>query len=128
MLDGFPGTHIEAHFATCSEQSVSGQTRNGEEINAGFLEEYLAHVDSTADARARIAGFGSRRGVIVSRVRIAIELRDDGRFAVGDLALVGLVQLSSLAQGKQMFVAIIANQRLGDGLAAAVTTAITVGR
>ena len=52
MFLSFPGSHVKAHFAGQSKQSVCGQTGNGEQIDTTFFEEQVTHIDTIADAVA----------------------------------------------------------------------------
>ena len=126
MLDCLPRTHIKAHFAGYGEQSVSAQARNGKKIDSTLFVQQFAHVNATANARRRITLFGGCWGLTIRSVGIGSELFANRPLAVSDLALIELVQLYRLPQGKQMLITVVADERLSDGLLTAMATGITM--
>ena len=97
MFLSFPGSHVKAHFAGQSKQSVCGQTGNGEQIDATFFEEQVAHIDTLADAVAGLNLFLWCWGIIVRDVGLLFDLFDNGLVTVSNLGLIRFIEVDGLS-------------------------------
>src|SRR6185436_843614 len=126
VLLSFPGRHVKADFAGQNKQRVSGQTGNGKQIDSTFFEQQVADIDSIADAVAGRNLFIWSWWFIVGDVGLFFHLFDYGLVTVSNLGLIHFIKVDGLSQGKEMFLAIVADQRFGNSGSRVVTAFITI--
>ena len=115
MLLTAPRGHVKADFASESKQRIGTKPGKVEEINARHSIKLAPHINSTAQAVSVADGLVSRRRFFSSTIWLAAKITRDSCFALGNLRLIGFIQRNRLAERKEMFFSIIADQQLSNG-------------